>query len=391
MEVCARFLIVGASLAGLRAAEALRNSNYKGEIAIVGAETHLPYNRPPLSKQILLGSQSPEDLSFPISDDLDVTWHLGSAATGLNIADREVTLENGKVLSYDRLLIATGVTPFLPPLPNIDVPGVHSLRTIDDARQLCAEMQPDRRIAIVGAGFIGCEVAASARKRGLDVVVLDQMDRPMARVLPPSLSEVFRTAHEEEGVAFRFGVTVTALEGTDHVTGVTLNTGETIEADIVLIAIGSRPTTDWLEGSGLVLEKGVVCDQSCRALNGDNRIAAAGDIAVWPHLNYGEDRFRIEHWTNAAEQGAAAARALLNDNDAPYVPLPSFWSDQFSLKLQSIGQPSRAERIEIVAGSLEDRKLVAECWKGDQRVGVIALNMAPKLARYRIQMEQELQ
>ncbi|MEB8386732.1 FAD-dependent oxidoreductase [Rhodobacteraceae bacterium KMM 6894] len=391
MTACARFVIVGASLAGLRAAEALRDTGYKGEIAIVGAEAHLPYNRPPLSKQILFGLQEVDDLSFPIAEDLDAAWHLGSAATGLDLADCKVTLANGDTLGYDRLLIATGVTPFVPPLPNINLPGVHILRTIDDACALSNEMQPGSKIAIVGAGFIGCEVAASARKRGLHVTVLDQMNRPMARVLPPSLSQIFRNAHEEEGVAFRFDVTVNALEGTDHVTGVTLNTGETIQADIVLVAIGSRPATGWLEGSGLILDNGVVCDQSCRALNGDNRIAAAGDVAVWPHLHYGAENIRIEHWTNAADQGAAAALALLHDCDAPYVPLPSFWSDQFALKLQSLGRPSDADRIEVVAGSMADRKFVAECWKEDQMVGVIALNMAPKLARYRIRMEQELQ
>ncbi|MBU2891374.1 NAD(P)/FAD-dependent oxidoreductase [Celeribacter halophilus] len=389
METCERFVIVGASLTGLRAAEALRDNGYSGEITLVGDEAHQPYNRPPLSKQILIGSQSFEDLVFPIEDSLSLTWRLGAAATGLNISARQITLADGDVLPYDRLLIATGVTPFVPPIPNVGLSGIHALRTIDDAKAMNAALQPGQKIAIVGAGFIGCEVAASAKMRGLDVTVIDQMERPMSRVLPTELSQIFRDVHEEEGVSFRFGARVSRFEGSDQVTGVTFEDGETIAADLVLVAVGSQATTGWLEGSGLELRNGVVCDAQCRARNGEGRIAAAGDIAIWPHPAFGNAEIRIEHWTNASEQGAAAALTLIGVRDRSYVPLPSFWSDQFALKLQSIGRPADADRIKIVAGALEERKLLAECWCGEELIGAIAINMAPKLARYRRRMEEE--
>lgn len=385
-----QFVIVGASLAGLRAAEALRENGYGGDISIVGAENRPPYNRPPLSKQILTGRQDFEELEFPVAEDLDVTWHLGAPATGLDITNRKVMMGSGATLAYDRLLIATGVAPIVPPIPNVDLPGVHVLRTIEDAERLRADMEKGGRLAVVGAGFIGCEVAASARQLGLEVTVIDQADRPMARVLQPDLARVFQSVHEEEGVSFRLGRTVTSLLGDSRVTGLTLDDGETIEADIVLIGIGSRPVVQWLEGSGLVLRNGVVCDASCRALNGGGRIAAAGDVAVWPHMGYGGQDMRIEHWTNAAQQGAAAALALLEEAEIPYVPLPSFWSDQYACKLQSLGTPAAATRFEIVAGSLEERKFLAECWQDDALVGAIALNMAPRLARYRMRLEAEL-
>ncbi|RJE85850.1 NAD(P)/FAD-dependent oxidoreductase [Paracoccus onubensis] len=382
-----QFVIIGASLAGLRAAEALREYGYDGNISIIGAENSAPYNRPPLSKQLLTGQQDFDELTFPVAEDLDLNWYLGISATGLDIAKREVKLSTENSLRYDRLLIATGVDPIVPPLPNVDLPGIHVLRRIEDAKQLRTDMNAGDHLVIVGAGFIGCEVAASARTLGLDVTIIDQADQPMARALPSEIAQVFRHIHEEEGVRFRFGRTVTGLTGEDRVRAVILDDGETIDADHILIGIGSRPTTHWLEGSGLILRNGVVCDAFCRAMNGEGRVAAAGDVAVFTHRGYNNSEMRIEHWTNAAQQGAAAALSLMDEHSPPYTPLPSFWTDQYSYKLQSIGVPGVATRFQVVSGSLADRKFLVECLKDDELVGVFALNMAPRMASYRRRME----
>lgn len=391
MDEREHFVVVGASLAGLRGAEALRADGYRGRITIVGAEDHLPYNRPPLSKKILTGEQEIADVAFPIAGDLDVEWRLGSPAAGLDVAARKVTLANGDTLEYDRLLIATGVTPIMPDIPGRALAGIHILRGLDHAIALRGEMTPGKSLVILGSGFIGCEVAASARKLGLDVTIVDRLGWPMNRVMGPEIAGLFREIHEEQGVRFRMEAQATAFLGKDRVTGVQLAGSEVLKADIVLVGVGSAPATGWLEGSGLALQNGVLCDHACLALDGDSRIAAAGDVAVWPHRGFGGKVMRMEHWTNAFEQGAAAALALVASEPSPYLPLPSFWSDQYSYKIQALGRPEVADTANVVAGSLESRKFVLEYSDETGVTGVLSVNMPARIAGYRRELGAEIQ
>lgn len=385
------FVVVGASLAGLRGAEALREAGYKGRISIIGEEGRLPYNRPPLSKKVLTGEQEIAEVSFPIADDLDVEWRLGSPAIGLDIADRRVNLGDGSTLDYDRLLIATGVTPIVPGIPGCGLSGVHTLRDFEHAVALRREMMPGKSLVILGAGFIGCEVAASARQLGLDVTIVDRLAWPMNRVMGSEMAGLFREIHEEQGVRFRMNSQVVAFTGEEAVSGVQLADGETLKADIVLIGVGSAPATRWLEGSGLILQNGIVCDCACLAEKGGGRIAAAGDVAAWPHLGFGGEVMRMEHWTNAFEQGAAAALALISDAPQSYLPLPSFWSDQYTYKIQALGRTKVTDKAAVVAGSLDARKFIVEYSDETGVTGVIAVNMPAKIAGYRRDLGAEIQ
>lgn len=384
------FVVVGASLAGLRGVEALRSDGYDGRISVVGSETRLPYNRPPLSKKILTGEQALEDVAFPIAEELDVDWRLGSPAVSLDMARRHVALSDGDTIGYDRLLIATGVSPVVPDIPGRGLAGVHVLRNLDHAMALRQDLVAGRSLVIVGAGFIGCEVAAIARQIGLSVTIVDRLAWPMNRVMGEEMAGLFRTIHEEQGVEFRMGREVVALTGETAVTGVELDAGETLKADLVLVGVGSRPATEWLEGSGLVLQNGIVCDAACLAENGDGRIAAAGDVAAWPHLGFDGQVMRMEHWTNAFEQGAAAAIALTMKAPAPYLPLPSFWSDQYAYKIQALGRPSATDKANVTAGNLESRKFVVEYSNDAGVTGVLSVNMPARMASYRRDMGAEI-
>jgi len=326
------FVIVGASLAGLRGAQALRSAGYNGRISVIGRENCLPYNRPPLSKKILTDEQTIDDVFLPLDDNLEIDWLLGASATALDIAAHEITLNGGQKMAYDHILIATGVSPAIPDIPGRDLAGVYVLRDIEQAQKLRQSLISAKSLIILGAGFIGCEVAASARKLGLNVVIIDPMSWPMNRVMGEDIACLFQNIHEERGVCFRMGRRVVAIKGQEAVHSVELDDGEILPADLVLMAVGSTPATQWLEDSGLVLDNGVVCDCSCLALKGEGRIAAAGDIAAWSHLGFDGEIMRMEHWTNAAEQGAAAALALIADNPLPYLHLPTFWSDQYEYK-----------------------------------------------------------
>ncbi|WP_313613788.1 FAD-dependent oxidoreductase [Agrobacterium sp.] len=387
MQEREHFVIVGASLAGLRGAEALRAAGYEGQISIVGAETKLPYNRPPLSKKILTGEQALDDVFFPIAEDLDVSWHLGQPASALNIGERQLTLRDGQTLSYDKLLIATGVSPVVPPIPGHQLGGIHVLRNFEDAERLQQDLQNRKSLVILGAGFIGCEVAAIARRMGLEVTIVDRLSWPMNRVMGEDIARLFRDIHEEQGVAFRMERQVMSFRGEDAVNAVILDDGEVLAADMVLIGVGSAPATAWLEASGLVLNNGLLCDSACLAVNGDGRIAAAGDVAAWPHLGFDGEVMRMEHWTNAFEQGAAAALALIADTREPYIPLPSFWSDQYNYKIQSLGRPRATDTMTVSAGSLESRKFIVEYSDADGLTGIISVNMPARIAAYRKQLE----
>jgi len=373
-------VIVGASLAGLRAAQAIRKTDHDGRVVVVGDEPHLPYTRPPLSKELLAGAHEAEQCALP-NREIDVEWRLGTTATGLDPARRELELDGGERLAYDRLLIATGARARTWPAP---LPaGVVVLRGLDDALALRAAFDGNPKLAVVGAGFVGCEVAATARSRGLDVTVIDIAPLPMT-ALGPAVGERCAALHRERGVDLRLGTGVAGFEGGERLTAVTLADGTRVEADLAVVALGAIPNTEWLQGSGLDLQPGVVCDATLLA-SGTDDVFAAGDLAAWPHPLADGETIRIEHWTNAAEQGAAAARNLLAPpaERTPYEAVPYFWTDQYDVKIQSVGLPARAERVTVLEATPEGDRLVLGGERDGRLVAAIGFNAARRLPFYR--------
>ena len=350
-------VVVGGGLAALRTCEALRREGYDGRLTLVGAEPHRPYARPPLSKEVLRGDAPAESTALRTPDEyaeLDVELRLGVAATALDLTARRVTLAGGTTLPYDRLVIATGATPRR--LPGTEgLAGVHVLRTLDDAQALAAAFAGGPRVAVVGAGFIGGEVAASARALGLDVTLIEALPVPLARVLGAEMGAACGRLHQEHGVDLRLGVGVDAVEGDGRVERLLLSDGSTVDADVVVVGIGVVPETAWLAGSGLTLDDGVVCDDRCRAAPD---VYAVGDVARWSNPLFGES-MRLEHWTNASEQAVAVARALLHPDAPPYAPVPYFWSDQYDAKIQFLGMPCEGGEVRVVAGSVDEGRFVA--------------------------------
>ncbi|MEU6357231.1 FAD-dependent oxidoreductase [Streptomyces sp. NPDC047072] len=368
-----RIAVVGASAAGLAAAETLRREGYDGTITLVGDEPLAPYDRPPLSKQLLSGEWQPGRLALRTADDLtalDLDLRLGVAATGLELAERTVRLADGSTVSYDGLVIATGVRP-----RRLPGDGGHVLRTLDDALALRERLGPGRRLVIVGAGFLGAEAAAVGRRLGCEVTLLEPAPVPLAAAVGTEVGELLTRVHLEQGVNLRCGVTVGAV--TED--GVRLADGEFVEADEVLVAIGSVPNTGWLEGSGLSVGDGVVCDEYCEAAK---NVYAAGDVARWYNPLFGTS-MRIEHRTNAAEQGMAAARNLLAAPEArkPFAPVPYFWSDQYDMKVQAYGFLRGHDEVAVVDGDLAERRFVAVYRTGDRVSGALAVGMPPKALR----------
>ncbi|MGH0031121.1 MAG: NAD(P)/FAD-dependent oxidoreductase [Myxococcota bacterium] len=377
-------VVVGASLAGLRGAEALRRLGYAGRLVLVGEEDARPYDRPPLSKEILRGDREPEQiaLSRPEAfDALDLDLRLGTRAASLDPAARRLTLEGGETLDYDGVLIATGATARA--LPGAQpVPGLFTLRSLDDALAIRRAMAAGPRVAVIGAGFIGAEVAASCRRAGLDVTMIEALPSPMARVLDPDIGGVCADAHRDEGVDVRLGVGVEKIDGSGRVESLLLTDGSRVEADLVVVGIGAVPATGWLEGSGLELDDGVVCDATCATRAPG--VVAAGDVARWYHEGYGE-HVRIEHWTNAVEMSEAAAGRLLNGADATpaFTPVPFVWSDQYALKIQAAGRIRPDDAKVVVHGSLEERRFVALFGRGGRLTGALAMNRVRQLMGYR--------
>ena len=378
-----RIVVVGASLAGLRGVEALRRLGYDGRLVLVGAEPHRPYDRPPLSKEVLRGERDPDRIALAkpeAFDALDLDLRLGTRASALDLGDRAVVLEDGERLDFDGLLVATGATPrTLPGAPALA--GLYTLRTLDDCIAIRADLERGPRVAVVGAGFIGAEVAATCRQRGLDVTLIETLPVPMAATLGTEIGEVCAAAHRDQGVDLRCGVCVEGLEGGDRVERVRLSDGTAVAADVVVVGIGVVPETRWLESSGLALHDGLVCDETLAAAPG---IVAAGDVARWPNPLFGET-MRVEHWTNAVEQGEAAAERLLaQTGDAkPFAPVPFVWSDQYDLKIQSAGLTKPDDEIHIAHGSLADRRFVALYGRKGRLVGALALNRVRFLMGYR--------
>jgi len=376
--------VVGASLAGFRAAETLREEGFTGRITVVGAEVHLPYDRPPLSKDVLAGHKDIDSLPFkPVGlsfDDLDVDWRLGVAASGLDLGTREVQLEDGSTVAFDGLVIATGTrVRTLPNQPQHD--GIHMLRTLDDCLRLRADFDAlPSRVVVVGAGFIGAEVAATARERGLEVTLLEALEVPLQRVLGDQMGAVCAEIHRDHGVDLRLSAGVDGFvdDGAGRVAGVVLSDGSTVDADVVVVGVGVVPNTEWLEGSGLTLDNGVVCDETCLAAPG---VVAAGDVARWPNRRFGET-MRVEHWENAQEQGEHAARTLLGHTE-PYQPVPWFWSDQYDRKIQLAGRNRPDDEVQIVDGSIEERRFAAIYGRNGAIVGVLGMNRPRMVMQYR--------
>ncbi|MCY4271198.1 MAG: FAD-dependent oxidoreductase [bacterium] len=380
--------IVGASLAGTRAAEALRRDGYDGAITIIGDEPHQPYDRPPLSKQLLAGEWEPGRVA--LSDDeslreLQADWRLGRRAVGLDAAARTVALDDGREVSAEGILIATGAR--CRELPTSGLDGIHTLRGLDDCLAIRAELDSSpQRVAVVGAGFIGAEVAATARERGLEVTVIEALPVPLGRILGAEMGAVCAEVHRDHGVDLRLGVGVDGFEGHGRVERVNLSDGSSVEADVVVVGIGVIPNTEWLEGSGLELDNGVVCDETCLAAPG---IVAAGDVARWPNPLFGEI-MRVEHWDNAIAQGQHAARRLVSaDSEAqPYAPVPWFWSDQYDRKIQLAGRVRPDDDVRIIAGSTQERRFAALYGRAGRLVGVLGFNRPRHVMKYRNLIEQ---
>ena len=380
-------VIVGMSLGGLRAAETLRRLDYAGTIVGISSETHLPYDRPPLSKEFLKGIRSAAEIALRRDgvDDLDIDWRLGVAATSLDTDARTVGLSAGGVVQYDHLIIANGAHARTLPV-SVCQPGlanVFTLRTIDDAtaiRNLVDHAATGFRLCVVGAGFIGAEVAATCRDRGIDVTVLEAQSQPMIRGLGTELGAVCAQLHRDHGVDLRLDVVIESVEGDGRVERVRLADGSVIACDVLVVGIGVAPSTDWLVGSALTIDNGVVCDECCVAAPG---VYAVGDIARWPNPLFDGEMMRLEHWTNAAEQGSHVAEGIVRGEPHPFAPVPFVWSDQYDCKIQSVGRFDADHDVEIVHGEFATRKFVALFGRDGMLRGALGFNSPRHVMQYR--------
>ena len=386
-------MTVGAGLAGLRACEALRHHGFAGRLTLVGSENHLPYDRPPLSKQLLAGIWDFDRCTLKTADDLDklgIELHLGSKAEGLDLTTRTVALSDGRRLGFDGLVIATGAAPRV--LPGISgLPAVLALRDAEDAFALRAVIsRAGARLVIAGAGFIGLEVAATARRLGAEVVVVEPLAVPLERAVGRLVGGFCEALHRDHGVDLRLATTLEGVEtGSDARSGVTcrLSDGTTVEADALLVAVGVLPATAWLEGSGLsVGGGGLSCDASLTAAPG---VVAAGDLARWPHPLSGES-MRVEHRTNAAEQGEHAARSLLaGEGPRPgFAPVPYVWSDQYDSKIQVLGSPQATDETVVVDGTLGELRFVVVFGRDGRLTGALGCSRPRQLMAYRALLER---
>ncbi|WP_067964209.1 NAD(P)/FAD-dependent oxidoreductase [Nocardiopsis trehalosi] len=378
MSAPTRVLVVGASAAGLATAEALRRKGYGGALTLLGAEPHAPYDRPPLSKQVLRGDwepgrsrlRAPEALAA-----LDADLLLGDPAVALSPADRAVRTASGRELGADVVVVATGVRPRTLP-GQAGLAGAHVLRTLDDALALRADLLAARRVVVVGDGVLGAEAAATARALGRAVTLVGPQRAPLEARLGPVPAALLARLHAEQGVDLRPGAAVRGLAGRGgRVTGVRLASGEELPADTVVVAVGSAPATEWLAGSGLRVDDGLVCDSRCRAAEG---VYAAGDVARWHHEGLG-GLLRLENRTNATEQAAAVAGNVLGA-DRPYTPVPFLWTDQFATKVQVYGVPAPEDVLTVVEGDPAGGRFVALYHRDGTATGVLGWNM-PKQAR----------
>jgi 3-phenylpropionate/trans-cinnamate dioxygenase ferredoxin reductase subunit len=386
-----RLVIVGAGLAGHRAAQAAQRMGFDGDLIMVGDETHKPYDRPPLSKQLLAGTMTDEE-TFYAHEDLDVEWVLGSAATALDTDRQVVTLANGVEVPYDLLVLATGRRAReWPNLPELD--GFFAVRNLEHTAELRAAIRPGIKAVLVGAGFIGCEVAATLRTLGVeDVTMIDIAPHPMP-ALGPVVGARAITLHEKHGVKLMMSAGVAGFEGSGgHVSAVNLNDGTRLEADLVLLSLGSLPNTEWLEGSGLTIEQGAVKVDDYTIAVGTDNVAAAGDIALYPHPGSPGEPVCIEHWSNARDMGAIAAKNLLvpRAQREVFVAVPTFWSDQYDVKIKSAGLLKLADNWKVVEEDPERPSLLVEAYRGDDLVGAIVFNKNRSIIQYQRNLQAAL-
>ena len=362
-------VVIGGGLAGAKAVEALRDQGYDGTLTLVGDEQHLPYERPPLSKDYLAGKAERESMDVHDEDwyrDQRVELLLGTAATGIDAAAHEVTLANGRRLPYDKLLLATGSQARKLPLPGAGANGVYSLRKVEDSDRISEVIAKGGRLAMIGGGWIGMEIAANARERGADVTVMEAAELPLAGVLGPELAQVFLELHQDHGVTFRLQAQVSEIRATDsRATGVVLADGTVIEADAVIVGIGAAPNLELAESAGLKLDNGVLVDPTLQSSDPD--IFAVGDIANHDHPIL-KQRIRVEHWANALNQPAAAAASMLG-KPTPYEELPYFFTDQYDLGMEYVGYAAPGSYAQVVTrGDLAGREFIAFWLDSDDRV-----------------------
>ena len=373
-------MIVGGGLAASRTAEQLRRAEHAGEVVIVSDEVHVPYDRPPLSKDAL----HRDDHDFAavtlkpreFYDENNITLMLGSAAASVDSAAKTVTLADGSVVEYDELVIATGLVPKrIPSFPDLD--GIHVLRSYDQSQELRRQAGSARHAVIIGAGFIGCEVAASLRALGVDVVLVEPQPEPLASVLGEKIGALVSRLHRAEGVDVRTAVGVAEVRGDAHVQQVVLSDGSELDADLVVVGIGSRPATDWLAGTGIEVDNGVVCDKVGRT--SAPHVWALGDVASWQDA--AGHQARVEHWSNVAEQARVLVPAMLGQEPPEAVVVPYFWSDQYDVKIQCLGEPEADDVVHVVED--DGRKFLAYYERDGVIVGVVGGGMPGKVMKAR--------
>ncbi|MFJ9591148.1 NAD(P)/FAD-dependent oxidoreductase [Streptomyces virginiae] len=397
-----RIVVVGASLAGLRAAETLRDKGFAGTLTMIGEEPYEPYDRPPLSKQVLLGHAEAEYTTLPRRRAIDAEWRLGVPATGLDLHARKVLLGDGDAIAYDRLLITTGVRAR--PWPNQDeagLDGVFVLRTRDDGAALARRLRATpRRVLVIGAGFTGSEIASACRERGLDVTVAERGDAPLVGALGGVVGRIAADLQRENGVDLRTGVMVTRLEGdtAGRVRAAHFSDGSTVEADVVVVGLGATRNTDWLTGSGLAAgPRGIACDAGCRAFDIQgivtDDIFAAGDVARSPHPLFGYQFLSLEHWGNAVSQAETAAHNMLSQSAdrRPHLWIPAFWSSQFGVNIKSVGVPSMGTELLVTQGSLAERRFAAVYGYQGRVIGAVTFDNCRWLEFYQRQIETTAQ
>ncbi|MGV9352566.1 NAD(P)/FAD-dependent oxidoreductase [Streptomyces misionensis] len=386
-----RIVIVGASLAGLRAAEALRANGFTGSLTVVGDEPHPPYDRPPLSKQVLLGIAPADSTGLPMRQDPKAEWLLGVRATGLDPLARRVLLDGGESLPYDRVLIATGTRAR--PWPNpaeAALDGVFTLRTREDAAGLAERLDAGpERVLVIGGGFTGSEIASACRERGLAVTVTERGPAPLVGALGGTLSKLAAVMQRNHGVDLRTGATVTRLLGDGRFTGAELSDGSRVDADVCVVALGAIRNVEWLAESGLAAgPRGLACDAGCRAFTMygivTDDVFVAGDVSRFPHPLFGYQLLSLEHWGNAVTQAEVAAHNMVSPGPLrrPHLSLPTFWSTQFGLNIKSVGVPTYSDHVVIAQGSLEARRLAMVYGYRGRVTAAVTVDMAKALEYY---------
>ncbi|NJP87963.1 FAD-dependent oxidoreductase [Nonomuraea sp. FMUSA5-5] len=393
-----RIVIVGASLAGARAAEVLRREGFAGTLTMIGAEAGEPYDRPPLSKQVLTGQVPPEHTLLPRLREIDAEWLCGTPAAALDVAGKRVLLADGREVGFDRVLLATGTRarPW-PDEAEAALEGVHTLRDARDAAALRRALAAGpRRVLILGGGFTGSEIASVCRELGLPVTLVERGPAPLHNAMGGVIGDVAAQLHREHGVDLRCGTTVTALEGDGgRLSGARLSDGSTVEADVAVVALGSVRNVEWLRDSGLAVGAwGVTCDAGCRAVDSNGLVTddvfVAGDIARFPHPLYEYQFMSLEHWGNAVAQAEVAAHNMVSDQAHrwPHLSVPVFWSSQFGVNIKSVGVPTFADQIVFAQGSPAERRFVAVYGYRGRITAAVTFDQAMWLEFYQHQIER---